>query len=285
MDTIMQQLVDCATETKFSDLPEIVVHEIKRVLLDSVGCAVGAPRMAHGRIARDHAKKIGGNPESTILGVCGKVSSINAAFANGELINTLNYDCVYGIHIPPFVIPAPLALAETVLASGRDLILATALGLEIARRIQLAVEPPYWPKPSGPERGKINFESVSGHGPGVFGSAVGAGKMLGLSPEKMANAIGIAGYAGPPSTFRKWTDTVPARMTQSGPAGFTAEVGIRSALLADMGFYADTNIFEGEFNYWRFSGFQQWNAERVAAGLGTKWRCGEISYKRYPAGH
>ena len=241
--------------------------------------------MRRGKICRDLGKKLAGAPESTILGTKGKVSCINAAFTNGELISTLDYDCVFGIHIPPFVIPAPLALAETVSASGKDLILSIALGHEVARRLQLATEPAYWPKESGPEYGKIIFGNVSGHGAAVFGAAVGAGKILDFSADKLANAIGIAGYAAPPSTFRKWTDTAPCRMTKYGPPGFTAEVGVRSALLADMGYHGDTNIFEGEVGYWRFSGFQEWNKERVVADLGTKWRCREIHYKRYPCGH
>jgi 2-methylcitrate dehydratase PrpD len=241
--------------------------------------------MERGKICTELAKKFGGPPESTILGTAGKVSSINAAFANGELISALDYDALYGTHIPPFVIPAPLAVAEKVSASGKDLILSVALGQEIARRLQMATPPPYQAITRGPQKGEITFAPVSGHGAAAFGAAVGAGKILGLSPEKMANALGIAGYAAPPSTFRKWTDTTPCRMTKYGPPGFTAEVGVRSALLADMGYYGDTGIFDGEYCYWRFSGFEEWNKDVVLEGIGSKWKCLEVSYKKYPCGH
>lgn len=285
MDGLTQELVNFVTQTKFNDLPGDVVHETKRILLDSIGCAIGSTRMERGKICIELAKRLGGLSESTILGTAVKVSSINAAFANGELISALDYDALYGTHIPPFVIPAPLAVAETISASGKDLILSVVLGQEIARRLQMATSRTYAPIESGPEKGRITFAPVSGHSTAGFGAAVGAGKILNLSPEKMANAIGIAGYAAPPSTFRKWTDTVPCRMTKYGPPGFAAEVGVRSALLADMGYYGDTNIFEGEHCYWRFTGFQEWNKDIVVADIGSKWKCLEVSYKRYPCGH
>ena len=147
--------------------------------------------------------------------------------------------------------------------------LPITLGHEIARRLQMATPATYSPKESGPEYGKMSFAPVSGHGTSGFGAAVGAGAILKLSAEKMANAMGIAGYVSPPSTFRKWTDTVPCRMTKYGPPGFTAEVGVRAALLADRGYYGDTNIFEGEHGYWRFTGFERWNKDVVVAGLGS----------------
>ena len=70
--------------------------------------------MQRGRICRDLGKELDGPLEATILGARSKVSAINAAFINGELISTLDYDALFGIHLPPFVIPAPLALAEKV---------------------------------------------------------------------------------------------------------------------------------------------------------------------------
>ena len=285
MDDLTEELATFVTGIKFDDLPQEVKRETKRILLDSIGCGIGGNRTERGKICTELARKLGGQPESSILGTKVKVSSINAAFANGELINALDYDALAGGHIPPFVIPPPLALAEALSASGRELILSVALGHEIARRVGLAARPPYWPSESGPEKGKVIFSPVSGHGPAVFGAAIGAGKILNLDSEKMASAIGIAGYAGPPNTFRKWTDTAPVRMTKYGPPGFTAEVGVRAALLADMGYRGDTNIFEGVFSYWRFAGFQEWDKKKVIEDLGSKWVSLEVKYKKFPCGY
>lgn len=282
MDPIMKELVDFAYETKFKDLPREVVGETKRILLDSIGCALGAYRMKRAQICAEEGQRTGGKEESTIFGSeAGKVPSLNAAFANGELITALDLDALYGTHLPPYVIPSPLAVGESLSSSGEDIILATALGLEIARRVQMATPPPYGPKSDG----SVFFSDVSGHSPAAFGAAVGAGKILGLNAEKLASAIGIAGYAAPPSTFRKWTDTTPCRMTKYGPPGFTAEVGVRSAVLANAGYYGDTDIFQGDYCYWRFAGHQKWNVKPVTEKIGRQWKCLEVSYKKYPAGH
>jgi 2-methylcitrate dehydratase PrpD len=281
----MGALVNLVGDTTFGDLPDEAVHETKRVLLDSIGVALGAPRMTHGRICRDLGKQLGGAPESTILGTKGKVSCLNAAFTNGELINTLYMDPLFAFRSPAVVIPATLALAEKACASGKGLILAVALGHEIAARIGSAVRPTYWPEPGlGADKGKIIYEKVCGNAHAVFGAAVGAGKILDLSPAKMAHAMGIAGYAGPPNVFSKWIDTTPGNMLQIGPAGFGAEVGVKSALLAEAGYTGDTDIFEGNYSFWNFSGAQGWNTSKVVEDIGTKWRCHQIFYKRYPVG-
>ena len=68
MEEMMQKLVDFATGAKFSDLPENAIHEVKRVVLDSIGCAINGLSIERGKIAVDLARKLGGPPESTILG-------------------------------------------------------------------------------------------------------------------------------------------------------------------------------------------------------------------------
>ena len=57
-------------------------------------------------------------------------------------------------------------------------------------------------------------------------------------------------------------------MTKYGPPGFTAEVGVRSALLADLGYLGDTEIFEGEYDYWRFTGHDDWNTDIAIEDIG-----------------
>lgn len=285
MDELTKKLAEFAAKTDCDDLPEEVIRETKRLLLDSIGCGIAGHRTERGRICAQLAKTLAGQPESSILGTTVKVSSTNAAFANGELINALDYDACCSAHIPPFILPAPLALAEASSAAGQELIASIALGMEIGRRIGLATRPRHWPTESGPEKGNVVFAPVSGQGAAVFGAAVGAGKILHLDFEKMASAIGVAGYAGPPNTFRKWTDTAPVSMTKYGPPGFAADVGVRAALLADMGYRGDTDIFEGEFNYWRFAGYQEWDRKKVTENLGHKWQCLEVKYKKFPCGY
>jgi len=285
MDDLTKQLSSFTTELQFRDLPKGVVHETKRVLLDSIGCAIGGLSMERGKLARDLATRLGGVTESTILGTSKKVSCDNAAFANGEQINALDYDAMSGGHVTPYVLPAPLAVAESVEAPGKDLILAIALGHEIGRRVKAGGEQLYTTITNGPEKGKIKWPSAYGYSACTIGAAVGAGKIMNLSQSKIANAIGIAGYICPPDTMRKWTDTTPVRMIKYGSAGWGAKAGVTAALLADRGYVGDTNLFEGENGFWRYTGNEQWWPERVVKDLGKRWFSQEIMYKQYPSGH
>jgi 2-methylcitrate dehydratase PrpD len=85
----------------------------------AVGSLVTTDR---GKMSIAMAKKMGGPPESSIIGVGDKVSNVSAAYVNGELINSTDYDTLIfpGGHIPPYVIPPTLAVAESKNVSGKD---------------------------------------------------------------------------------------------------------------------------------------------------------------------
>jgi 2-methylcitrate dehydratase PrpD len=289
MGKITEKLSGFALGTQFSDLPESVVRETKHVLLDSIGCAIGALSSDSGRVSVQLARRLGGLPESSIIGTGDKVSCANAAFANGQLINGMDYDAICAGHDSPTVIAAALALAESVRASGKDLILAIALAHEVDTRIASAtgMREEWWgfattvEDPPGEYRTK--FADTDGHARSTFGATVAAGRILNLNQEQLAHAIGIAGSICLPDTLAKWLEVIPHRMTKYGPAGWAAQAGVTSALLAEMGFTGDTAIFEGKRGYWRFTGRLEWNPERVVEYLGREWKQ-KITYKHYPAG-
>ncbi|MFC1971114.1 MmgE/PrpD family protein [Chloroflexota bacterium] len=103
MATVMETIVRFTTKTRFKELPEEVVHETKRLLLDSVGCAIGGLSIDKGRIAVDFARRCGASGEAGIIGTSGRSSYFGAAFANAELFQALDYDAVIFpvVHITP----------------------------------------------------------------------------------------------------------------------------------------------------------------------------------------
>jgi 2-methylcitrate dehydratase PrpD len=286
---IAGKLANFVGKAQFSDLPESVVHETKYVLLDSIGCAIRGLSSDLGRISVELARRLGGRPESTIIGTGDKVSCTNAAFANGQLSNALDFDAICAGHDCPTVIAASLAVAESIQASGKDLLLAVALAHEIDTRIALATgaREEGWgfrtTITEGPDKGKTLFADTTGHARSTFGAVVAAGKLLNLSQGQLANAIGIAGSVCLPDTLGKWVEVIPHRMAKYGPAGWAAQAGVTSALLAEMGFTGDTTIFEGRRSFWRYTGRLNWSAERVLENLGREWQQ-KITYKHYPAG-
>jgi 2-methylcitrate dehydratase PrpD len=97
MPTIVEALAGFTTEIRFEDLPANVVEESKRILLDSIGCALGGLSHPKGTIGVQYARLMGaGAPgaQATILGTGEKVSTVGAGFANGELINALDFDAI-----------------------------------------------------------------------------------------------------------------------------------------------------------------------------------------------
>lgn len=285
MTGVAETLADFVDKTRFSDLPQFITHEMERLMLDSIGCAIAGLSTERGKIAVGVARELGGPAESVIIGSRYKVSCANAAFANGELMNALDFDALsnVGRHDVPTLLAAVIAVAERVGSTGKDLITAAALAIEVSGRIKSAVLGMHAP---GPEEGKMLWPAVNGYSSASLGAAAGAAKLLNLAAPQIANAVGIAGYMCPPNTMRKWVETTPVRMAKYGPPGWGAQVGVTAALLAGMGYLGDTDLFDGDFGYWRYTGKNkgEWQAEKVIDGLGEKWCCHEIIYKQYPCG-
>ena len=285
MSKITATIASFVGTCRFGDLPEFVSHEMARLILDSIGCAVAGHTTERGMIVADMARQLGGPGESSIIGTRDKVSSANAAFANGELMNALDYDALsnVGRHDVPTLVAATLAVAERIGASGKALTTATALALEVSGRIKSAVLGMHAP---GPEEGKMLWPAVNGYSSASLGAAAGVAKLLDLDDDQIANAVGLAGYMCPPNTMRKWVETTPVRMVKYGPPGWGAQVGVTAALLSERGYSGDTDLFDGDFGFWRYTGKErgQWDADKVISGLGTKWCCHEIIYKQYPCG-
>ncbi|MFC2019124.1 MmgE/PrpD family protein [Chloroflexota bacterium] len=281
MAEITEALAAFAATIKFSDLPQSLLEDTRRIVLDSIGCAIGGLTTDRGQIALELARRLGGPGESTLMGTSDRVAVTNAAYANAELINAQDFDAICASHCCPVVVAAALAMAESTRASGKDLLLSIALGLEIATRILSAEVPHYHPVADGPERGKIVWGPVFGYAGSIFGATVASGKLLNLDHERMANAIGAAGYLCPPNTMRKWAETAPIRMTKYGILGWGGQGGVTAALMAEKGFLSDTDVFDGEYGFWRYTGQTEWRAENVLADLGAKWQQNVI-FKHYP---
>jgi len=282
-ENVTSKLVDFVTQAEFKDLPKSVIHEAKRVLLDSVACALGGITTDKGRLGVAWARMLGGPPEATVLGTGDRLSCVSAAFANGELMNALDYDAILvGSHITPFVIPAVLALAEKSSSSGKELILAMAIGHEISARISLATTWLMELIKEGLEKGLVTFPEVYGYSKSVFGGVAGASKILRLNKEKTGQAFGIVGSIAPMNAMPKWFDSPPAALTKYLMAGWVAQGEITAALLAHEGYTGISDILDGQDGFWKYSGSQRWEPEKVTAGLGQKWYFAKVDYKPYP---
>ena len=277
-------LAQFAQETRFEDLPPAVVHETKRVLMDSIGCAVGAQTVDKGKMYLALARRTGGVPEASLFGLNEKVSLSNAVMTNGELMFTLDYhNIMSGAHDVPYTVPAILAVAESAGASGQDLILAAALGLEISSRLAKAVlrHSTPWGTQVRPER--TPGPARTGNAYSNFGAAAGAGRLLKLSDEKMLHALGIAGHTCHALTYGRWQSPAPRYASKYGIPGFQGTGAINSVLLAEMGYTGDIAVLDSENGWAFFMGYKDFHPELILEEIGKTWNFGfRLHYKPYP---
>ncbi|MEM2424936.1 MAG: MmgE/PrpD family protein [Candidatus Bathyarchaeia archaeon] len=275
-EDILEKLAKFALNTKWEDLPSFVIHETKRLILDSIGCAFAGLTVDPGKMFVSLAKRMGGPPESTIFGVNGKVSLLSAVLANGQLINATDYDAFTAApHSPPYIVPPPLNTAEITGSSGKEVILATAIGFEIASRVYRACQT------SPSERSPRPLER-QGYAAFNFGVAASVGRLLGLDEERMKNALSISGHAVQPLVWLHHGFFKIGHYLKYGLPGWQSTGGVMAALLAEMGFIGDPDVFNAKHGFWKFCGYPNWNPEKIMQDLGKRWIFVEnLCYKPY----
>ena len=233
--TLAHQLADYACALRFEDLSKEVVHEVKRRVLDSVGCALGAWKEEPCVIARKVASDFSAKQGSTIIGTNHKAPPDWTAFANGCCIRYFDYNDTYLSKEPAHPsdnIAAALAVAESVGASGRELITAIALAYEVQCRLCDAA--------SIRARG---WDHVTY---GTFSTALASAKLMKLDPKKTRHAVNIAGVAGAAMRQARVGELSHWKGVAFANA---ARHGVFSALLARAGMTGPGPIFEGQMGF------------------------------------
>lgn len=231
----LDEMARFCAQTAYESLPPSTVHQAKRAILDLVGCALGGIRMGCNRGVTEYANGLGGKPEARIWASGACVPAPQAALANGATAHHLELDDGHleaASHPGISVIPAALAMAELVGASGQDLIRAVVLGYEVCIRAGLAGAP------------GIREHGV--HGPGFMGplgAAAAAGILLELSEREIGAALATAGSLLPVSPYESFVEGTPSKDLYGGWAGFS---GIIAAELARRGMDGPHRFLEGK---------------------------------------
>lgn len=235
MDRFLDTLSTYASSLTFEKLPAEVVHETKRRVVDALGCAMGAYMKEPAKIARAHAMEAIGDPGATVLGTLHSSPPELAAFANGVMVRYLDYnDTIQNLEggHPSDNIPAMLAAAEYAGADGESAITAIVLAYEMQGCLGEVA--------SLKDRGwdHVGYVAIS--------SAVGAGKILGLSKDEIANATALA--ATPNNPLRQ-TRVGTLSMWKGCAAANACRNGLFAALMAHRGLTGPSEAFEGPQGY------------------------------------
>lgn len=262
-----------AVNLSYSDIPVAVVNRIQDCVLDSLGAAVYGAELPWSRILIDYARRYGAGGKSSILGHKDeKVQAPFAALANGALIHSFELDNVRqpgaGVHAGATLVPAGLAVAEELQASGAELLTALVAGCEVMFRIGHAC--------------RETSEKLGFHAPGLtgpLGAAATAGHIMGLDVVEMARAFGIA--ASLSSGILAFVKAGSGGMVKRLHLGRASEGGVLAASLAREGFTGPETVLEGDFGFLQvFS--REPDLARLTRGLGEQFEVTNICMKRFP---
>ncbi len=240
--SVSRELVRWALALDYTRLPPEVVHEAKRALVDTLGCAIGGYECEARVIAQRTLQRIGGVEEATLIGSGIKAPALTAAVVNGIMVRYLDYNDVYVVPVGQMVagghssevIPGALALAERNHASGRDFLASVVAGYEVSGRMLAACG-----KASFAHRG-WNTDSR-----GAIVMPIVAAKLLGLTEEQAVNAVGISASTGMILGILD-TDEEPNTLAKNFRFPSAAHRGILAALLAQEGFTGPERVIEGQ---------------------------------------
>jgi 2-methylcitrate dehydratase PrpD len=266
---VTQSLARFVAETRWEDIPEQARHEAKRALLNFFAVAIAGCRTEPVELALKTLAEFSGGKQATIVGRTERIDALSAAFLNAAGANVFDY-C--DTHLPTVVhptaplAPALLALAELRRVTGPELLLAFVLGFEIECRVGAAVSPGHYPK-------GWHITSTCG----VFGSAAGAAKLLGLNENQVVWTLGNA------STQSAGLCECLGWPAKSVSVGNAARNGLFSALLADKGFAGPAEPIAGAQGFLAAMG-EPPNWAALSEGLGETWEVNNNSLKPYPAG-
>lgn len=269
MDSISRKIARFSLALKYHDLPDDVVHEAKRYLYDSVGCAFGGYKTHDVEIVKAIYADQGGKPEATVIGSGDEIPAYNAAFLNSLMVRALDYNDIYWKEDPSHpsdIIPVALAVGERENKSAKDVITAIVLAYEFECRLcEFAV-------PGIRER-KWHHATLT-----QFVSPVVAGYLLGLNEDQMVNAIGISG------SHNLTLGAVTAgrlTMMKNTVDPLAAQSGVMAALMAQKGYSGTEQIFEGKEGLIQTLG-PDWNEEKLVGGLGDHFKILDCSMKAFP---
>ena len=264
-----QSLARFIARSRWSDIPHAIRHEGKRALLNWLGCAIGGCRDETVERAMAAVDPFSGPRVATLLGRTEKLDALHAALVNALASNILDYDDTHMktvIHPTVPVAAAAMALAENRSVTGAQLLHAFILGVEAECRAGNAVSPEHY-------AAGWHITSTCG----VLGAAAAAGKLLGLSEQRMTWALGIA------ATQASGLTAMMGSMSKSYNMGHAAHSGLIAALLAERDFTSSEHALEAPRGFAAVLGHNAKLSE-ITDKLGETWELSWNAYKPYPCG-
>jgi 2-methylcitrate dehydratase PrpD len=255
-------------------IPAPVTAKAAVLMLDTLGSCLASSREDFGRAVLDSAERLGGPPESTLIGTKTKTGAASAALANATLAHGLDFDDTREdaiVHTGCVAVTTALAVGEAVGASGRAVLEATIAGVEVMCRVGLAVPGRFHARHFHPT-------SLTGS----FAAAAVAGKLYHLNEDQLVHAFGICGsQAGGIIEY-----LADGSWTKRLHPGWAAHAGVAAVILARAGFTGPETVFEGAHGFYQAfaGGSAEATVDALLDTLGHKWELEQLTQKPYPCG-
>jgi 2-methylcitrate dehydratase PrpD len=233
INTPTRELAGWVSRLRYPDLPARTTETVRLALLDTLGCGVYGYVTPWAKTLLKWAQAGAGKAQATVWGESApSLRAADAALVNGTASHAFELDDYHNakLHAGAVVIPAAMAMAEKLGASGERLVTAIAAGYEVMIRSSLALNP---------SAARLRGWHITGIC-GPFGAAAACASLLGLDDEHTAWALGLAGTQGAGT----WAFNADGTMSKRFHAGKAAHSGVLAAELAAMGFTGPTQIYE-----------------------------------------
>jgi 2-methylcitrate dehydratase len=270
MTSLSQKMAQFALDLQFDDIPSDALHEAKRFLLDSVGCALAAVQNDDMQAMYRFTEKLGGTPEATVIGTGLRTNASNAALMNCLLTRALDYNDIYWEQDPSHpsdIIGTALAAAEANHKQGRDAIVAIMIAYELEMRWCHAADP--------------GIREVGWHHATLtqFVSPLVAGRMYDLDLDQMVAAVGISG-----SSHFTLGGVVAGHLTNMKNTAdpLAAQAGVIAAMMAREGYEGPVEVFEGKEGLFEVVHNVEWRPDWLLKELGETFMITQCSYKAFP---
>jgi 2-methylcitrate dehydratase PrpD len=267
--SVTRELAAYLVGSRPGQIPSDVQHEVRRAILNYIGCAVGGSREDAVQIALKVLTPFSGERTARVLGRNERLDPLQASLLNGISSHVLDYDDTTPsnyIHPTSPAASALFAYACTAPVAGADLTHALVLGFEVQTRIGDATYPAHY------EAGWHSTGSI-----GVFGAAVAIGKLLDLPLQNMIWAIGLA------ATQSAGLREMFGSMGKAFHPGRSAQSGYLGALLAQAGFTSGEYGIEGPRGFAPVTA-REYDLTRVTRDFGSDFGLRRNTYKPFPCG-
>jgi 2-methylcitrate dehydratase PrpD len=266
-----EKIARFVVDSDYENIPGDAVEKAKRTALDCVGAALAGVTEPVSQTITGYVTTLGGPPQASVFGAGIKISVQDAALANGCISHALDYDdCGVKIgHPSVLVLPAVLSLGEHLGASGRDVLTAYVVGLEVEGKMALHADFKLM-------QARLNHQTWYGS----IGAAAACAKLLKLDVAKTRMALGIA------ANFACGLSANHGSMAGAMAAGNACRNGVVAALMAQEGITATPDIIEAKNGFYgTLVGPGHYDAERMAEGLGKPFYIESpgIGLKKYPS--